>query len=252
MAIETLFLDAGGVLVVPNWTRVADALERRGIIVADETLGAADLRAKRRLDLGDTIRSTTDSERGWLYFNLVLEECGVPLSAVTDDALAELRAYHDAHNLWERVPGGVVSTLGQLRALGLRLVVVSNANGRLRAMFDRLGLASLVDVVFDSFEERVEKPDPRLFEIALERSGGQRETTMHVGDLYHVDVVGARAAGLSAVLLDVGGLYDGYDCPRIRTFAELPALVTAGVDGSADRASAICAAPDTKKPTNHA
>jgi len=41
-----------------------------------------------------------------------------------------------------------------------------------------------------------------------------------------VDVVGARAAGLNAVLLDAGGLYDGYDCPRIRAFAELPALAS--------------------------
>jgi len=50
-----------------------------------------------------------------------------------------------------------------------------------------------------------------------------REFLEFSGDLYHVDVVGARAAGLHAVLLDIAGLYDGYDCPRIRTFSELPA-----------------------------
>jgi putative hydrolase of the HAD superfamily len=68
----------------------------------------------------------------------------------------------------------------------------------------------------------VEKPDPRLFQHALEASGAQASRTVHVGDLYHVDVVGARAAGLHAILLDIAGLYDGYDAPRIRTFAELP------------------------------
>jgi HAD superfamily hydrolase (TIGR01509 family) len=227
MTIETLFLDAGGVLVFPNWIRVADALARHGVNVTADALAEAEPRAKHRLDLGDTIRATTDRERGWLYFNLVLDACGIPLSSATDAALAELRDYHQEHNLWEHVPADVVPTLAALRALGPKLVVVSNANGRLRHVFDRLDLTRRVDVVFDSFEEGVEKPDPRLFEIALERSGGRRERTVHVGDLYHVDVVGARAAGIGAVLLDAGGLYAGYDCPRIREFAELPALLTA-------------------------
>jgi HAD superfamily hydrolase (TIGR01509 family) len=227
--IETLFLDAGGVLVFPNWTRVSDSLAKHGVQAAPETLAVAELRAKRRLDLGDTIRATDDSQRGWIYFNLTLEEAGIPLTADTDAALSELREYHGTENLWESVPDNVVPTLDALRSLGPKLVVVSNANGRLRHLFSRLGLADRVDVLFDSFEEGVEKPDPRLFQIALERSGGRPATTVHVGDLYHVDVVGARAAGLQAVLLDAGGLYDGYDCPRIRAFSELPALLAAGI-----------------------
>ena len=221
--IETVFLDAGGVLVFPNWTRVSDALARRDVSVTPEALAIADFRAKRRLDLGETIRATDDSRRGWLYFNLTLEEAGIPRTAATDAALAELRSYHGQENLWESVPANVVPTLVTLRAMRLKLVVVSNANGRLRHLFDRLGLTALVDVLFDSFEEGVEKPDPRLFQIALERADAQRQSTVHVGDLYHVDVVGARAAGLHAVLLDIAGLYDGHDCPRIRTFSDLPA-----------------------------
>lgn len=222
MAIETVFLDAGGVLVFPNWTRVSQALARRDVSVTADALAVAEFRAKRRLDLGETIRQTDDHQRGWLYFNLTLEEAGVARTATTDAALEELREYHGAENLWESVPADVVPTLGRLRAMGFRLVVVSNANGRLRHLFDRVGLTRLVDVLFDSFEEGVEKPDPRLFQIALDRAGSAPETTIHVGDLYHVDVVGARAAGLHAMLLDVAGLYDGCDCPRIRAFAELP------------------------------
>jgi FMN phosphatase YigB (HAD superfamily) len=89
-------------------------------------------------------------------------------------------------------------------------------------LFDRLGLTRHFQLICDSFLEGVEKPDPRFFQIALERSGGLRETTMHVGDLYHVDVVGARNAGLRAALLDAADLYSGYECVRVRT---LPALV---------------------------
>jgi HAD superfamily hydrolase (TIGR01549 family) len=226
--IETLFLDAGGVLVVPNWVRVAGALERHGVHVGAPSLAAAEPHAKRRLDIGDTIHTTTDNERGGLYFNLILEEAGVPPTPATDAALAEVYEYHARENLWELVPDGVPQALAALRSRGLKLVVVSNANGRLRHMFARLGLAERVDVLFDSFEEGVEKPDPRLFQIALERSGARPETTLHVGDLYYVDIVGARAAGLRAVLLDAAGLYEGYDCPRIGSLGALVDLLAAG------------------------
>jgi HAD superfamily hydrolase (TIGR01549 family) len=227
MPIDTLFLDAGGVLVFPNWNRVSDALARHGVQVSADTLATAEFRAKRRLDLGDTIGATNDSQRGWLYFHLTFDEAGVAPSAATDAALDELGSYHQRENLWESVPGDVPPTLKRLRDLGLKLVVVSNANGRLRHLFDRVGLADSVDVLFDSHEEGVEKPDPRLFHIALEKARGRADTTLHVGDLYNVDVVGARSAGLHAMLLDVAGLYDGYDCPRIRTFNELPASIVA-------------------------
>jgi HAD superfamily hydrolase (TIGR01549 family) len=219
--IETLFLDAGGVLVFPNWDRVAAALVKHGVDVDARTLALAEPKAKRRLDFEPNILATNDAQRGWQYFNLILLEAGLPLSAATDAALAELHAYHSEENLWELVPPDVDPALARLRALGLKLVVVSNANGRLRRLFERVGLADRVDVLLDSFEEGVEKPDPRLFEIALERSGGRRETTMHVGDLYHVDVIGARSAGLSAVLLDAAQLYEDVDCLRVHTVSEL-------------------------------
>jgi len=218
---DTVFLDAGGVLVFPNWVRVSDELARHGVLAGADALAAAEPRAKREMDRSATIRATDDQRRGWLYFNLVLTHAGVPLSAATDAALAALHTYHAEHNLWETVPDDVVPALERLRALGLRLVIVSNANGTLHAVFARLGLAARVDVLFDSHRERVEKPDPRLFEIALERSGARAETTVHVGDLYHVDVVGARAAGLGAVLIDAADLYPDADCPRVRSLGQL-------------------------------
>jgi putative hydrolase of the HAD superfamily len=85
-----------------------------------------------------------------------------------------------------------------------------------------------VDVLLDSHDEGVEKPDPRFFDIALARSGARRETTIHVGDLYHVDVVGARAAGLRGVLLDEAGLYPDVDCPRVQSLAELADQIEQG------------------------
>ena len=122
----------------------------------------------------------------------------------------------------------MLPALAALRARGLRMVVVSNANGTLRAHLDRLGLTPRFDFVLDSADEGVEKPDPRFFEIALERSGAVRETTIHVGDLYYVDVVGARAAGLRGVLLDEGNLRPDADCPRVRSLDELVHRIATG------------------------
>jgi HAD superfamily hydrolase (TIGR01662 family) len=221
-AIETVFLDAGGVLCHPSWDRVAGALVRHGATVTSAALAAAEQKATRDIDNASTVGSTDDRERGWLYFNLVLHHASVEQNAGTDAALVELREYHRHDNLWEHVEPEVVPALAALRDRGLRLVVVSNANGRLRHLFDRLDLTKWFDHVLDSHEWGVEKPDPRLFQLALEQSRADATRTVHVGDLYHVDVVGARNAGLrDGVLFDMAGLYDDVDCPRVASLAAL-------------------------------
>lgn len=220
--IDTVFLDAGGVLCHPSWRRVAEALVRHGAVVSAAALAVAEQRATHELDQASVIGSTDDRSRGWLYFNLVLRHAGVEQNAGTDAALAELREYHKAENLWEHVEPDVEPALAAMRARGLRLVVVSNANGRLRHLFDRLQLTRWFDHLLDSHEWGVEKPDPRLFQLALEQAQADPARTVHVGDLYHVDVVGARRAGLrDAVLFDQAGLYAGVDCPRVSSFATL-------------------------------
>ena len=228
MALETVFLDAGGVLLYPNWWRVAGELEERGVHVTPEALIRADTPARRELDDLQVIGTTTDATRGWLFFDLVLAHAGIPRSDATAAALESLHKYHTASNLWEYVPAYVSPALQALRALGLRLTVVSNANGTLRSHMDRLALTPQFDCILDSADEGVEKPDPRFFDIALERSGARRETTIHVGDLYYVDVVGARNASLRGVLLDEADLRPDADCPRVRSLDELVKRIERG------------------------
>jgi FMN phosphatase YigB (HAD superfamily) len=226
LEIDTLFLDAGGVLCHPSWTRVSEALANEGIVVAPERLAAAEPLAKLDIDRAQVVGRTDDKTRGWLYFDKVLAHAGVPPSRATDAARAVVAEYHRTNNLWEDVPGDVPPALERFRSIGLTLVVVSNANGRLRHLFDRLALTRHFDVVLDSHEWQVEKPDRRLFEIALEQSGADPRYTAHVGDLFHVDVVGARNAGLrEGVLLDSAGLYPGADCRRIRRLDELADVI---------------------------
>src|SRR5438046_993175 len=119
MALETVFLDAGGVLLYPNWWRVSDALARNGVTVAPEALMAADPRARRELDDLGVIGGTTDASRGWLFFDLVLSHAGIDRSPATAGALEELHDYHRTSNLWEYVPPYVRPALESLRGRGL-------------------------------------------------------------------------------------------------------------------------------------
>jgi len=224
MILDAVFLDAGGVLVNPNWARVSEALARHGVHVDAARLGAAEAHAKHEMDTADRIRTTNDRSRGWEYLHLVLTHAGVPRSNATDEALGELYDYHERHNLWESVPEEVPGALAALKRLGLRLVVVSNSNGTLRTHLTRMGLASAFDLMIDSTEVGVEKPDTGIFALTVQRLGVAPGAVLHVGDFFHIDVVGARAAGLHAWLIDSAGLYTAYDCPR---FPNLTAVVEA-------------------------
>ena len=144
-----------------------------------------------------------------------------------------LRAHHRERNLW-RVPFDCARpTLERLRAAGLRLGVVSNADGRAAAILAATGLARSLDVIVDSHFEGVEKPDAEIFRRALARLGAAAETTLFVGDIPSIDVVGARNAGLRPVLLDAAGAYYDADCDRIARPGELLALLGIGAGGMA-------------------
>ncbi len=220
-SVKVLLLDVGGVLVRPNFERLAAALSAHGVVADPAAMAAAEPRVKRTLDRPSSPGFSTDAERGWHYFNLVLAEARVPRSAATDAALAEVKAWHDQHCLWEDVLAGVRPGLERLRGAGLRLAAVSNSNGTLLRLFDRLGFTSLFEVILDSQVEGIEKPDPRLFRLALEKLGAPAGDALHAGDFYHVDVLGARAAGIRPVLVDEAGLYPDADCPRVASLAEL-------------------------------
>jgi FMN phosphatase YigB (HAD superfamily) len=99
---------------------------------------------------------TTDAKRWLDYFDAVLETAGVPASAGRDAAVAEVRAYHHAHNLWEDVLPDAVPALERLTAAGLRLAVASNANGTVPRCFQRLGLDKYFHAICDSHLEGVE------------------------------------------------------------------------------------------------
>jgi putative hydrolase of the HAD superfamily len=231
-SVKVLLLDVGGVLVRPNFDRLAGALRAHGVSADPAAMAAAEPRVKKTLDRPPSPGFSTDAERGWHYFNLVLSEAGITRSAATDAALAEVKAWHDQHCLWEDVLPGVRPALQELRRAGLRLAAVSNSNGTLQRLFDRLGFTPSFEVILDSQVEGIEKPDPRLFHLALEKLGAPAGDALHAGDFYNVDVAGARAAGIRPVLVDEAGLYPDADCPGVASLAELAAHLVPRAGGS--------------------
>lgn len=223
MPITTILFDAGGTLVFPNFTRIATELAREHVVADPLVLARAEAQVRFDLDRPEIVAATDDVERWRRYLRMLAVAAG--LEPMPEVVLERLKAYHDTHNLWEDVPDDVVPALEALRSR-VRMGVVSNANGTVRAKFERLGLARFFEVIVDSHEEGIEKPDARIFATALERMGGSATETAYVGDLYHVDVVGARAAGLRPFLIDPRGFHAHQDVERIETLMELTARLS--------------------------
>jgi HAD superfamily hydrolase (TIGR01509 family) len=145
-------------------------------------------------------RSGTDQERATAYLEALFLLGGVPR-----DRLGEVRSclarLHQEQHLWSAVPESTPKALARLKAAGLLLGVVSNSEGRVEEALAAAGLRQFFDVVIDSARVGVEKPDARIFQAALEALGVPAEEALYVGDLYEVDVVGARSAGIEAVLI---------------------------------------------------
>ncbi len=116
----------------------------------------------------------------------------------------------------------VRAALSTCRALGLRLVVVSNWDVSLHAVLRSLGLAPALDGILTSAEAGARKPSPAIFARALRLAGVPAAAAIHVGDSLQEDVAGARSAGIEPVLLSRGGA-PGPD--GVRTIGSLDAIL---------------------------
>jgi putative hydrolase of the HAD superfamily len=227
-AIEVVSFDVGGVLLFPSWERVSGTLARHGIAVPATELARADPAAKFAMDHPADMHATNNAGHGSLYFGNLLAAVGVDASAGVDAIIAGIRAENAARNLWEHLPDEVPGTLEGLRDADLRLIAVSNSDGRLRELLEHVGLLPYFELVVDSHVVGVEKPDPAIFEWALDQVSVAPGRAIHVGDFYHVDVVGARAAGMTPVLLDPAGLHRARECVRVSSLPELGDRLLAG------------------------
>jgi putative hydrolase of the HAD superfamily len=112
-------------------------------------------------------------------------------------------------------------TLHRLREWGKVLAVVSNWDPALPTLLTELGLAEFFAFILPSAEVGVEKPDGRIFSLALQRLGLEPQEVVHIGDQYEADVVGARAVGIMPILLDREGKARHQDVICIGNLEEL-------------------------------
>ncbi|GAB4208009.1 MAG: hypothetical protein OHK0013_26060 [Sandaracinaceae bacterium] len=227
MDLELVLLDAGNTVVFLDHEAVADIVTSHGHLADARVLASVEGVAKRRYEA--LLREGVSHEDAWgLYLRVLLEQGGLSPEAARA-MIAPLRRAHDAFNLWRRVPTDLRPALARLRALGFRVAIVSNSEGRLLELFARLGLGDAFEAVVDSHFEGVRKPDPEIFRRALSRLGVPAARAVYLGDIPGVDVDGAHAAGMKAVLVDALGFYPEHSAsPRV---ASVGAWVDAYVEG---------------------
>jgi len=220
--VEVVFLDAGGVLLYPDWERVSRILSKYGIKATSVQLADAEFPAKRRMDDAGFTTTTGDITEPDGYLGWVLKATDLPFDhEALHRAADEFEATHTRDNLWSDMPEEVPGALERLRNAGYRLAVLSNTESNLRDRIAAAGIGPFFETLVISAEVGSEKPDRKIFDEALRLMAIAPERALHVGDFYSIDVVGARNAGITPVLLDARGLSPDRDVTRIASLTEL-------------------------------
>lgn len=227
-SVSAVLFDAGNTLIYADPHRLADILRSIGVDVDAAVVAAAELEARRRLHEAIGQGFTGTEPEVWRdYFAAIFRGAGVAPEAMPE-AGRVLREVHAMDHLWTSVVPGTEEVLGELARAGYRLGVISNADGRVEAVLEQVGLRPHFEFVMDSELVGMEKPDPAIFLEGCRRFGLEPAECLYVGDLYPVDYVGAIRAGLQAVLLDPLGVHDGR-APAVGALGDLPAFLDAGV-----------------------
>ncbi|MBT8396929.1 MAG: HAD-IA family hydrolase [Gemmatimonadetes bacterium] len=222
--MKAILFDAGNTLVFIDSSVVLPILEEHGAHVEEARFREAEFSARRKLTRRVEEGAWGTENHIWKeYFANLFRFAGVPEESV--DAVGErIREVHEERHLWSYMDPATPGALDRLDEAGYRMAIISNADGRVERLIEDAGIRDRFEFVMDSELEGVEKPDPEIFLRACRRMGLKPGESLYVGDLYGVDVVGARNAGLEAVLLDPLGRLD-YPVDRIRDVSALPAYM---------------------------
>jgi putative hydrolase of the HAD superfamily len=211
---RAVIFDAGNTLIQMNYAVIASYLAGRGHAVDEAGVHEAELRARVRLDADLAVpRTSTESVATHTdYLRYVLDHLGITGEDEVEAIAEWRRAYNPPVGLWSTADPEAEAALGRVKRAGLVAGVISNSNGSVRSILEATGLARYLDFVLDSSVVGVEKPDRRIFELALREARVAADEAVYVGDLYSVDVLGARAAGIDVILLDPRGFWGPRDC----------------------------------------
>lgn len=212
-----IFFDVGNTLLFPNRARILAPLpeDRHPKL---EGWQALERRTKLEFDKG-MMGGKIDHGFWWTFHTYLLTELNA--NDAFDNGVRDKLVQNTRQSAnWDQIlPGtrAALERIGQQYATA----VISNADGKIDAVLRRCGIADCFRSITDSGIVRQEKPHPAIFETALREMNAEPAQSLYVGDVYSVDYVGARSAGMEAVLFDVAGAYRERELPRVESLAGL-------------------------------
>ncbi len=209
-----IFFDVGNTLLFPNRPRMLAPLppEQHPTLAAWQAL---ERRTKHEFDQGMT-KGKIDHSFWWTFHTYLLQEQNALNDAVRNTLIANTQ---NSAN-WDQILPGTREALERLRS-DYALAVISNADGKIDAVLNRCGIVDCFASITDSGNVGQEKPHPAIFQAALRDMKAEPAESLYVGDVYSVDYVGARNAGMQAILFDVAGAYREREYPRVESLASL-------------------------------
>jgi HAD superfamily hydrolase (TIGR01509 family) len=210
---RVIFFDVGNTLLFPNRAKMLAPVssDRHPTL---EQWQALERRTKQKFDQGMQ-SGRVDHGFWWTFHTYLLEDLGEDMGI--RNALVE-NTRNSAN--WDQILRGTRDALVRI-GQNFRIAVISNADGAIGRVLSRCGIADCFESVTDSGIVGVEKPHPKIFEAALEAMQVRPDESLYVGDVYSVDYVGARNAGMQAVLFDVAGAYRDRKLPRVESMEQL-------------------------------
>jgi HAD superfamily hydrolase (TIGR01509 family) len=210
---RVIFFDVGNTLLFPNRAKMLApiSIDRHPTL---EQWQALERRTKKEFDQGMQSGSV-DHGFWWTFHTYLLEELGERIGI--RNALVE-NTQNSAN--WDQILPGTRQALDRI-GQNFRLAVISNADGGIERVLSRCGIADCFENITDSGIVGVEKPRPEIFDVALKAMQARADESLYVGDVYSVDYLGARNAGMEAVLLDVAGTYRDRELARVESLEQL-------------------------------
>ncbi len=230
MRYRAVFFDAGETLVHPHPTfpdLFSKVLAREGYDVDTEMIRerihVVSDRFAHAAETNELWTTTPERSRAFWHdvYGIFFRELGISdANGLIDTVYAE---FTDLANyaLFE----DVVPMLRRVRDAGLRLGIISNFEEWLERLLDQLRVREYFDVRVISGVEGMEKPDPRIFELAMSRAGVDAASSVYVGDSPKFDVEPAAALGMLPVLIDRRERFPDAPGTRITSMQELPSVL---------------------------
>jgi HAD superfamily hydrolase (TIGR01549 family) len=210
---RVIFFDVGNTLLFPNRAKMLAPIP--GDHPTLEQWQALERRTKTEFDRGMQ-SGMVDHGFWWIFHTYLLQQLGADI-AIRKTLVENTR---DSAK-WDQILLGTRESLERI-ATKFRIAVISNSDGRIDRVLSQCGIAECFESITDSGIVGVEKPRREIFEAALGTMKARPEESLYVGDVYSVDYVGARAAGMDAVLFDVAGAYrDRGEVPRVESLQQL-------------------------------